>query len=414
MSSRWWYGVAAGTSVWAVFTLVVGEAGIESALEAAGVGELLTLAALLSWPLIPVALYLDVRRVRSETAWSPTAALWVFCSLFWISNVAAGTAYCLRRASAVRDEVPGERWYSVVRVGLAAWAVIFAIDGAGDHYALGPVEAIAFSPLLIVVWIGFPVALYLDAARVSGYTDWDPPVRPLVAAAPVPLVNVLAGVIYLYRRRRAFREADDPDTLSLADADGADDANVSAERSNGESRWYRRATATFVVYVFVLIALASQLSLSSEMAWNALALVTWPLFGIVFTGCLHYDLRTLRSAGVDWGPTRYLYYFSLPFPGPAFWYLIRRMTIVQRYDRRELFDDGADSGRSGGNGSDGNGSSGNGSCNDRSGSDPGASRSTATTANATDSTTAVDATDSTTDEGVDRFHWDLDESSDGD
>ncbi|HKJ59485.1 MAG TPA: hypothetical protein VKA37_09655, partial [Halobacteriales archaeon] len=54
----------------------------------------------------------------------------------------------------------------------------------------------------------------------------------------------------------------------------------------------------------------------------------------------HLDLRDVREAGVSWGGTRYLYYTSAVFPGPAFYYLLRRLVKVNRARSSGLPDDG--------------------------------------------------------------------------
>lgn len=336
LSLQWWYVVAAGTVVWTVFvaTLDVGGA------MPTGVEDTLTLLALVAWPAIPVAIYLDLRSIRGDAAWRPATKSWVLVSLLWIANVAAGLAYCLRRVSARRGAVPSESWRVGVYAGLVGWVDLLGVSTGVDYGLLR--EPVLFGPALLVVWLGYPVALYLDVVRVRAFTDLTPNVRVLVALSAVPLLNVLAGSVYVGGRWWYARRAGPTAEPHVPAAGG--DGSTGAEPL---SPWYRRAAGVFAVYVLLVVAVGLGLSLESDGAWLGLELVGWLPFGLVFTACLHLDLRAVRDVGVPWGGTRYLYYTSALFPGPAFWYLLRRFTKVNRSRSKELLDD------AGGGGDDG-------------------------------------------------------------
>ena len=337
MPLQWWHVVAAGVAVWTVFVATLDLSGSMPA----GVDDALTLLALVAWPSIPVAIYLDIRSTGEEAAWSPATKSWLAVSAVWIANVPAGLAYCLRRASAFRGEVPSANWRYGVYAGLVGWIGLVAADTAVEYVSIGPLEPVLFGPVLFVVWFGFPVALYLDAIRVRAYTDLDPNVRALVALSAVPLLNVFVGAFYVGGRWWYVRKADataEPTLPGSAEATGTEPL----------SPWYRRAVGVFVVYVLVVVAVGWGLSLQSDGAWLGLELAAWIPFGVFFTACIHLDLRDVREAGVSWGGTRYLYYTSAVFPGPAFYYLLRRLVKVNRARSNGLLDDG-----DGGGGDDG-------------------------------------------------------------
>lgn len=339
---RWWHAVAFFTGVWALFVATVDLGGSIPT----GADDALTLLALVGWPAIPVAMYLDVRAIRDEAAWKPATVSWLVVSLVWFANVSAGVAYCLRRASAVRGDVPSGNWRYGVYAGLVGWVALLGTSYAMDY---GYVEEPAlFGPALFVVWFGFPVALYLDAVRVRSYSDLTPNLRILVALSAVPLLNVLLGASYVGGRWWHVRKLDPDAEPTLPESGGTGPTGRGAL-----SPWYRRAGGVFVVYFVAVVAAGSWLSLESDLAWNLLGLVLWPPFGLAFVGCIHLDLRDVRRAGVPWGETRYLYYLSVVIPAAAFWYLLRRLTKVQRVRSKGLLDVGDGDASDGGDGNGG-------------------------------------------------------------
>lgn len=328
---EWWHVVAAGAAVWALFVATVDlEASMPTSLA-----DSLTLLALVVWPAIPVATYLDIRAIDEDAAWTPATKSWMLVSLVWLANVSAGVAYCLRRASALRGEAPSSNWRFGVYAGLLGWIGLVAADATVEYASLGPLEPVLFGPVLFVVWFGFPVALYLDAVRVRAYTDLDPNVRILVALSAVPLLNLLVGAFYVGGRWWYVRKADPGAEPTLPGTVGGESG-----RAEPLSPWYRRAVGVFVVYFLAALGLGFGLSLESDLGWELLGLVVWPPFGLAFVGCLHFDLRDVRSAEVSWGSTRYLYYSSAVFPAPAFYYLLRRLTKVNRARSKGVLDGG--------------------------------------------------------------------------
>lgn len=342
---QWWHVVAAGTVVWALF---IGAVDLEGSLNV-GVIDAVALAALVAWPAIPLAMYLDMRAIGGKAAWEPATKSWLLVSVVWLANVGAGLAYCIRRNSALRGEVPSANWRYGVYVGFLAWIGIVAADVALDHVPLGPLEPFVFGPVLYVTLIGFPVAIYLDAEYVRAHTDLEPNLRALVALSAVPLVNIFVGAFYIGGRWWHFQKTDPAATPVLPG-----EAEVGAGKAEAVSPWYRRAAAVFVAYFVVVVAIGSWLSLESDLGWDLLGLVLWPPFGFAFVACVHFDLRDVRRAGVPWGDTRYLYYLSVVIPAAAFWYVLRRLAKVQRARSKGLLDDDHDGGdENGGAGGDG-------------------------------------------------------------
>jgi hypothetical protein len=321
VTSRWWYGVAVGAAAW-----VLALAPLD-ALDAAGFGAVstaLAVGAVLAWPLVPGTLYLDRRATADATAWNPRTRLWLLAAAVPFAAAAAGTAYCLRRASALRGTVPSTRWRPLAYAGVAGWTVVVVADAIDP--ALGVAGDVLFGPVLWLVALGTPVALYLDAVRARAYTDLAPRLPALVALSAVPLVNLLVGLAYVAGREYHRRGADPDAEPTLPSADDGRPAPVSP--------WYRRAVAVVALYLGVVVALGAAVPSASEGALGIASLFAWPPFGLAFAVCYYHDSRAVVDAGVGWGKlTRYGFYLGALLPALAAWYLLVRYTAVTRARR---------------------------------------------------------------------------------
>lgn len=326
MSSRRWYVVATGTLVWTIAVLLSGAGDSFDAFFDTAFGGAFSVAILVSWLLIPTFIYLDWRAIRGDVAWDPTIAVWVLASFIWFPNVVAGAAYCLRRDSALRDTVPSNRWFYGILASLGLWSVFVGADLVVEYVSLGPLYDVLFGPVLFLGWLLLPVTLFLDIARVRGYTDWEPTTSVWIIASVIPAINILSGVGYVVRRRRAFDEADDPTTVSLdRDATTTDDVAIS-------SPWYRRALGVFAVYFLLLVGIGAVTG-ETGTGFELVAVFLWVPFGLAFAPMVYFDLEAITDQGVEWGPTRYLYLFSAVIQAAAFWYLIRRLMKVRQAKR---------------------------------------------------------------------------------
>ena len=346
---EWWHVVAAGTAAWALFLFTTDAEWLLGPV----LFDAITTLALLAWPAIPVAAYLDLRGFRDVAAWEPATKSWLLVTAIPVANVPAGVAYCARRRCAVRGTFPSPRWRFGVYAGIVAWSVVLAAGAPVGDADLGALDPVV-TALLFVAWLGFPVALYLDAVRCDAYPDTSLRIRAMVVLSAVPALNVLFGVVHVGSEWWLRRERDPDVTPTLP---GEPDAGGGAPtRPEPVSPWYRRASGVFVVYFLLLVVGGAWLSPGSRLAWDALALAAWLPFGIVFTACVHLDLRDVRRAGVPWGRSRYLYYTSAVFSGPAFWYLLKRFTKVGRARSNGLIEE--DGGDNDGDGGDGSGTAG--------------------------------------------------------
>lgn len=94
-----------------------------------------------------------------------------------------------------------DTWWYGVAGGTTLWVLVFVLAGApGD--GLG-----AFGGFLVLVaWIGLPVAAYFDMQYVRANGEWNPNTVLWLVALSVWLVNIVAGAVYLYRRHEVLGE----------------------------------------------------------------------------------------------------------------------------------------------------------------------------------------------------------------
>jgi predicted RNA-binding Zn-ribbon protein involved in translation (DUF1610 family) len=94
-----------------------------------------------------------------------------------------------------------DTWWYGVAGGTALWVVVFIFSGvAGD--ATG--AFIGF--LALAAWIGLPLAAYFDIQYIRANGEWNPNTALWIVLLIVWLVNIAAGVVYLYRRHEVLGE----------------------------------------------------------------------------------------------------------------------------------------------------------------------------------------------------------------
>ncbi|MCL9812982.1 zinc ribbon domain-containing protein [Natranaeroarchaeum aerophilus] len=92
-----------------------------------------------------------------------------------------------------------DTWWYGVAGGTALWALAFIFAGVvGD--SLGPLAGF----VLLGAWIGLPLAAYFDIQYVRANAEWNPTTVLWMILLAIWLVNILAGVVYLYRRHEVL------------------------------------------------------------------------------------------------------------------------------------------------------------------------------------------------------------------
>lgn len=81
-----------------------------------------------------------------------------------------------------------EKWYYGVAVSVVLWVVGFGLpDAAGGAFFL-------------MAWVLMPVSIYYDQKWLRATTRWNPQLPLWVILSVIPLVNIVAGAVYLVRR----------------------------------------------------------------------------------------------------------------------------------------------------------------------------------------------------------------------
>jgi hypothetical protein len=92
-------------------------------------------------------------------------------------------------------------WWQLIAGGLAGWVVALLLTGvAPPDSPFG--YAVAF--LGLGSWVGMGIAMYYDIRYVRANSDWVPSTVVWVVAAVTPLLNLVAGAVYLFRRRNVL------------------------------------------------------------------------------------------------------------------------------------------------------------------------------------------------------------------
>ena len=93
-------------------------------------------------------------------------------------------------------------WWYGLAVGLPLWLLFFAIaPSSGD--ATGPL-ATASAIIVLLAWVFLPISAYFDIQYIRANAKWNPHTVLWVILLLIPIVNLVSGVIYLYRRHEVL------------------------------------------------------------------------------------------------------------------------------------------------------------------------------------------------------------------
>ena len=93
-------------------------------------------------------------------------------------------------------------WYFGVILGLVGWVIFVVISSI----APGSEENSLTSLLLVSAWLILPISVYFDIQYVRANSQWDPETGLWIIGGVVPLVNIVIGAVYLYRRHEVLGE----------------------------------------------------------------------------------------------------------------------------------------------------------------------------------------------------------------
>lgn len=94
-----------------------------------------------------------------------------------------------------------DTWWYGVAGGTALWILVLILaslfpDGFG---AFGGFLALA-------AWVVLPLAAYFDMKYIRANGEWNPNTVVWIIALAIWLVNIIAGIVYLYRRHEVLGE----------------------------------------------------------------------------------------------------------------------------------------------------------------------------------------------------------------
>lgn len=83
-----------------------------------------------------------------------------------------------------------DQWHYATGASVALWVIGFAF----------PEGSAVAGIFFLTAWVLMPVSIYYDREWLRATTKWDPKLTTWVILTIIPLVNIVAGVVYLFRR----------------------------------------------------------------------------------------------------------------------------------------------------------------------------------------------------------------------
>lgn len=109
----------------------------------------------------------------------------------------SGSTRTIKHDPSEHSTTVSENWKYAVAGAIAGWVLLFLLSSVSPAGS----EVSTFVGFLgLVSWVLMPVALYFDTDYVRANAEWDPSTGIWVLVSLVPLVNIIGGCAYLYRR----------------------------------------------------------------------------------------------------------------------------------------------------------------------------------------------------------------------
>lgn len=87
-------------------------------------------------------------------------------------------------------------WHYGIAASTGLWIIAFSLAGV--------VETVS-GLFGLLAWIIMPVSVYFDSQWVRATTQWNPSLPIWIILSIIPLINVIAGIVYLIRRNNISR-----------------------------------------------------------------------------------------------------------------------------------------------------------------------------------------------------------------
>lgn len=117
--------------------------------------------------------------------------------------------------------LPSTTWEKVILAAIPGWLLVF-FGAPVLPDAIGGV-------LLLAVWLGLPIAIYLDAKQVRAHTNWPNRTWAYLLTSLIWLLAIIPAALYLWRRRSIDDTAGEEPAPSEQDPAPADQSSVSSQ-----------------------------------------------------------------------------------------------------------------------------------------------------------------------------------------
>ena len=89
-----------------------------------------------------------------------------------------------------------ESWYWGIVAGVVLWIVGLAMFSMEPSSTIEDIAGVS----ILVAWIIMPIAIYFDMQYVRANSKWNPNTVLWIIGMIFWFINIVAGVVYLYRR----------------------------------------------------------------------------------------------------------------------------------------------------------------------------------------------------------------------
>jgi predicted RNA-binding Zn-ribbon protein involved in translation (DUF1610 family) len=97
------------------------------------------------------------------------------------------------------DTTVSESWWYGVAICLGLWVLVLVLPET-----ISPTVDALVGLVAVTAWVGLPLSAYFDSKYVAGHSDWRPNEPLWVIGLLVPVVNIVFGGVYLYRRHEVL------------------------------------------------------------------------------------------------------------------------------------------------------------------------------------------------------------------
>lgn len=115
------------------------------------------------------------------------------------NNSSGSTATAYEHDPSQYDTTVSETWWYGVAGGVGLWVLAFVLSNA-----LGESLGLLGGFFGLIAWVGLPLAAYFDMKYIRANSKWNPNTILWVIGFVIPMLNIVGGGVYLYRRHEVL------------------------------------------------------------------------------------------------------------------------------------------------------------------------------------------------------------------